>query len=206
MPRPDSSSDEAERITAADLHSMGSTFRLLRKAGGGDRQALDSLVRRFRPPLWRWASGRLPRWARDLVDTEDLVQDTLVKTIRNLDHFEPRREGAFQVYLRKAVDNRIRQELKRASRRPRTSTLESERQSGVASPLEEAIGKETLEEYERAHGRLRDEEREAIVARIELGLSYAEVAETLQKPSADAARMAVSRALVRLAEEMAGEP
>jgi RNA polymerase sigma-70 factor (ECF subfamily) len=51
--------------------------------------------------------------------------------------------------------------------------------------------------------RLRPEEREAIIARIELGLSHAEVAEALGKTSAAAAHMAVSRALMRLAEEMA---
>jgi DNA-directed RNA polymerase specialized sigma24 family protein len=35
-----------------------------------------------------------------------------------------------------------------------------------------------------------------------MGCSYAEVAELMGKPSVDAARMAVSRALVKLAEEM----
>jgi RNA polymerase sigma-70 factor (ECF subfamily) len=53
--------------------------------------------------------------------------------------------------------------------------------------------------------RLRPEDREAVVARVELGLSHAEVAESLGKPSVAAAHMPVSRALVRLAEEMAHE-
>ena len=70
------------------------------------------------------------------------------------------------------------------------------------SPLEAAIGAETLEKYDRALERLDDETREAVIARIELGCSYAEVAELMGKPSADAARMTVSRALVKLAEEM----
>ena len=61
---------------------------------------------------------------------------------------------------------------------------------------------EAVERYEAALARLRAEEREAIVARIEMGGSYQEVAQALGKPSADAARMAVSRALLRLAEEM----
>ena len=47
-----------------------------------------------------------------------------------------------------------------------------------------------------------DDVLEAVIARIEMGCSYAEVAELMGKPSADAARMMVSRALVRLAEEM----
>jgi RNA polymerase sigma-70 factor (ECF subfamily) len=70
------------------------------------------------------------------------------------------------------------------------------------SPLEAAIGIETLERYEGALSRLTDEERDAVVTRVEFGLSYAEVAEALGKPSADAARMAVVRALVKLANEM----
>ena len=41
------------------------------------------------------------------------------------------------------------------------------------------------------------------LCRIELGLPYAMVAEAIGKPSADAARMAVSRALMKLAKEMA---
>jgi len=49
---------------------------------------------------------------------------------------------------------------------------------------------------------LRPEEREAIVARIELGYTHEELAGMLGKPSANAARMAVERAIVRLARCM----
>ena len=66
------------------------------------------------------------------------------------------------------------------------------------------IGRETLEHYETALQRLRPEEREAIVARAEMGYSYEELAQVLGKPTADAARMAAQRALVHLAEEMRG--
>jgi RNA polymerase sigma-70 factor (ECF subfamily) len=59
-----------------------------------------------------------------------------------------------------------------------------------------------LEEYDAALQRLKPEEREAVVSRVEFGLSYAEIADVLKKPSANTARMTVTRALVRLAEEM----
>ena len=65
------------------------------------------------PPLRRWASGRLPRWARDLSDTPDLVQETLFQTFRKINGFEHRGEGALQAYLRQAVMNRIRDEIRR---------------------------------------------------------------------------------------------
>ena len=74
--------------------------------------------------------------------------------------------------------------------------------SGDQSPLEDAIGRETLEHYQAALERLRPEEREAIVARVEMGYSYEELAQVLGKPTPDAARKAAQRALVRLAEEM----
>ena len=64
------------------------------------------------------------------------------------------------------------------------------------------LGRETLEHYQAALERLRPEEREAIVARVEMGYSYEELAQVLGKPTPDAARKAAQRALVRLAEEM----
>ena len=72
----------------------------------------------------------------------------------------------------------------------------------LASPLDEAIGREATERYEAALAELRDEEREAIVARIELECSYDEMAVMLGKPSPNAARVAVRRAVVRLALKM----
>ncbi|MEA2602844.1 MAG: hypothetical protein QOF89_3836 [Acidobacteriota bacterium] len=71
------------------------------------------------------------------------------------------------------------------------------------SPIEEAIGRESLKRYEAALLRLKDEDREAILARLEMGLSYQQMAQVLGKPSPDAARVATSRALLRLAREMA---
>jgi RNA polymerase sigma factor (sigma-70 family) len=183
---------------------MASTTDLLARARAGDRQAVDVLFSRYLPLLRRWARGRLPQRARDLRDTDDLVQETLIHTLRRLDAFEMRHEGALQAYLRQAIVNRVRDEVRRAGRSPVQTDVIGHEDAGPGgvSPLEEAIGHEALERYERALGRLRPEEREAVIARVELGHRYEDVATALGKPSADAARMAVSRALVRLAEEM----
>ena len=70
------------------------------------------------------------------------------------------------------------------------------------SPLEEAIGQEAIERYERALATLRREDRELVVARIELGYTNKEIAELLDRPTPNAARMAVERAIIRLAKEM----
>ncbi|MBI2835515.1 MAG: sigma-70 family RNA polymerase sigma factor [Acidobacteria bacterium] len=186
----------------ASLVDAESSLRLLERARVGDREALDALMARYLPRLRRWASGRLPRWARDLADTQDLVQDVMLQTFKRIDGFEARHEGALQAYLRQGIANRIRDEFRRAGRRPATTELDTRTPELGASPLEEAIGQEALERYERALARLRPEDREAIVARIELDCTNEEIAVALGKPSANAARMAVERALVRLADEM----
>ena len=182
--------------------SPRTSLELLRRARAGDNEALNRLCERYLPSLRRWASGRLPYWARDVLDTDDLVQDTILRVLPHVEAFEPRHEGALQAYLRQALLNRIRQEIRRHNRRQRRVDVEIEGVDPGASPLEEAIGREAMESYETALGRLRSEEREAIIARVEMGCSYEQLAEALDNPSADAARMAVNRALVRLGQEM----
>ncbi len=181
---------------------LDSTVELVRQARSGNRDALDRLFARCLPGLRRWATGRLPRWSRGLLDTDDLVQETVIRTVNRLDRFEPRHEGALQAYLRQAVMNRIRDEIRRTGRAPAPSDLDENQADPGASPLDEAIGVEAVKRYEAALARLRPEEREAVIAKIELDGSYASVAQALGKRTPDAARMAVGRALLRLAEEM----
>jgi RNA polymerase sigma-70 factor (ECF subfamily) len=136
------------------------------------------------------------------MDTVDLVQETMLGLFRNLGGFEPRGEGALQAYLRQGLINRVRSQLRNASVRPPLMPLEPRIVDDATSPLEVAMGRETLDAYERALASLSPDIRAAVVSRVELGLSYAEIATVLDKPSADAARMAVARALVRVAEQM----
>ena len=178
------------------------TRRLLERAKGGDRDALDSLFTRHIPILSRWASGRLPRWARDLADTHDLVQETALQVFKRVEAFEPRGHGALQAYLREAVLNRIRNEFRNKARRPSFEDLDERAPSDCTSPLEAAIRQEQRERYAAAMSRLSEQERDLIVARVEVGLSYEEMATLLGKPSWNAARMATARALLRLAGEL----
>lgn len=187
---------------AGQLGPGGSPAEWIRRAREGDSRAAERLFERYLPVLRRWAAGRLPPWAREHVDTDDLIQDTLLKTLRNLESFAPRHEGALAAYLRQAVDNRIRDEVRKVLGRPRREGVRDDHPDESASPLEAAVGSEALRRYEAALCRLSDEERDLILARVEMGLTYDEVANATGRPSADAARMAVGRALVRLAREM----
>ena len=141
-----------------------------------------------------------------MAETQDLVQDTLIRTFKRIEAFEPQSDGALQAYLRQGILNRIRDEVRRAGRKPTPGPLDSQIEDQAASPLESAIGTEAVARYERALGRLRAEDREAIIARVELNCTNEEMAVLLRKPTANAARMAVERALVRLAQEMRDDP
>lgn len=181
--------------------SLERTISLVQRAQHGDAAALDSLCRRYLPRLQRWTTGRLPGYARDLLTTDDLVQDALYKAVQRINDFRSEREGAFQVYVRQILLNRIRDQI----RRPHLLGTLGDGNEPIerrASPLEELIGQQTLERYETALARLKAEDREAVVARLEMAGTYEELATVLGKPTADAARMAVGRALTRLAREM----
>jgi RNA polymerase sigma-70 factor (ECF subfamily) len=192
------------RPLRAETYQEGeTTVDLLRRTQQGDDEALSRLYHRYLPRLRRWAHRRLPPGARGMLETADLVQSTFAHILENIDSFQPQWAGAFHAYVRRALKNRIADEIRRAARRPAPEALEGSGPMDAApSPLEQAIGRENLERYEGAFQRLDPVDQQAILLRIEMGFSYAEVAKELGKPSPDAARMAVKRALVRLSEEM----
>jgi RNA polymerase sigma-70 factor (ECF subfamily) len=186
----------------APLPSTDETVELVDRVRGGDQEALAILMARFLPRLRRWASGRMPVALRDLADTSDFVQDVLLQSFQRVGRLDVGREGGLQAYLRQAVLNRIRDEFRRSRRRPATVEIDVAHPDEGPSPLEAAIGRQGVERYEQALAALKPLDREAIIARVELGFTYEEVANLLGKPTANAARMAVERALVRLVTEL----
>jgi RNA polymerase sigma-70 factor (ECF subfamily) len=182
--------------------SLDSTTRLLARIREGDDRARDQLIQRYLQTLKRWAHGRLPPHARGLADTDDLVQSTLLRALSHLSSFEPQHDGAFLAYLRKALLNQIRDEIRRAGRKPGSNGVAEDLASREPSPVEVAIGREALASYEEALARLSDREQQAVFLRVELGMEYQAIAEALGIATANAARMCVGRAIVRLAEGM----
>ena len=182
---------------------MESTLDLLERFKHGDNNAVDVLLQRSLPPLRRWARGRLPVWARSLAETSDLVQDAVIRSLPHLKRFEARYPGALQAYLRQAVANHIRDEIRKTQRRPVDPNGVGDYVDPAPSPLEHAVGRQGVERYEAALAKLRPQDREAIIARIELQQSYEEVALALGKPTANAARVAVTRAIAALIKTMA---
>ena len=192
---------DLERRTDS-LLSDEPTIELVLKARGGDRRAVEALLQRCLPQLRRWAHGKLPGYARESLDTGDLVQEAALHLLQRVDRFEPRHVGAMQAYLRLSVMNRIRDEIRRVARRPVSVELVEEPAAETPSPLEVTLQNESYECYRRALDRLSPRHRELVVAKMEAQWSLARIAEHFGIGTADAARMAVNRALQRLAKEI----
>lgn len=186
-------------LTPARLEN---TAVLLDLARGGDDHARERLFGRYLPILRRWAHQRRPGGERSLNQTDDLVQNTLIRAFQHLESFDYRREGAFLAYLRQIMMNAIRDDARRDAVRPRAKTLEEVETDPGPSPLEEAIGRDCVDRFERALQQLDATSQQAIILRIEFGLSHQEIALAMGKPSTAAARMTVARALLGLAKGM----
>jgi RNA polymerase sigma-70 factor (ECF subfamily) len=177
---------------------------LLARAKAGDARALSLLFRRHGPELRQWARGRLPRWARSVADTTDMVQDVLLRTFRRIDRFEDRGKGALRAYLRRSIMNRIHDEMRKVVRRP-TGELEDRvfNLPGTApTPYAAAVGAEQERHYKVALATLTEDERMLVVGRLELGYNYDQLALIGGRATPEAARQAVRRALKKLAERM----
>ncbi len=182
--------------------SLHSTTQLLERFQAGHESARDILLERYLPILTRWAHGRLPGYSRDLSETDDLVQITFLRALNHLEDFETSRPGAFLAYLRTILLNLVRDELRRYANRPSTESLRDSLAAPQASLVEQAVGRERLEHYERALAKLPEMKRNAVMMRVEFAMTYEEIARELERPSANAARMTVARALDELAAEI----
>ena len=202
--------EAAERHRVASEEKPGETpasSDLIRRARRGERSAIDVLFERVFPWVRRRARGRLPAWARGLVDTGDLVQDVVLNVFRRITRLESTSSAAFRAYLRRAVDHRIRDELRGVGRRGGAWDGLEEKDvppSSGPSPLQQLVDREDWDRYLEALDRLTPRERRLIVGRAELGYSFKQLALVDDRASPDAARVALQRALVRLSREMEG--
>lgn len=187
-------------MTATGLQSL-STDVLLQRWQSGESAAREALMARYLPILRRLAHNRLPAHARDLAGTEDLVQLTAIKALHVLDDFRPQGTGGLLAYLRTTLMNTLRDELRRGKRQPPRlgDDVLAGQVDSSPSPMQQLLSEQALAAYEEALSQLRPDERDAVSLRVEFGLDYAEVAGLCGLKTANAARMRVSRALLRLA-------
>ena len=178
------------------------TMDLIVQIRSGSGGAWSQLVKRELPPLRRFAQGRLPVWARGAGDTQDLVQNVLVRALPRLTTWESQGRGALRAFLRKAVANQIVDEIRKARRRMGSPTLLDGLPDSTPSPLAQVIQDENLRKLRAALARLSASDRKLLAARFGSGYRYNDIATLLKRPTANAARVAVERAVERLAKIM----
>src|SRR4029077_12949794 len=132
---------------------------LLSRVREGDDAARERLFERVLPALTRWAHRRLPARARDLAETDDLVQVTIARALDRLGSFESRGEGGFLAYLRQILLNLVRDEVRRTRVRAAHDELDAHFAGPGPSVLERTVASETLERYEKGLAALTEEQR-----------------------------------------------
>lgn len=166
------------------------------------RAVVERLFARLLPGLVEWAHGRLPRHARRRSDTLDLVQDACTGAITHLQDLDSRDPAQVDFYLRRSIRNRILDEVRRAGRGEVVSSEGLAVEDPRPTPHEEAVESDERRRYRRALLRLQDDDQQLVVGRVELKLSYEELARATGRESAEATRCAVRRAMLRLAYEI----
>jgi RNA polymerase sigma factor (sigma-70 family) len=182
-----------------DTRRRDSTATLVAKVRGGDRSAENEIARRQLPELRRWARGLMPPAARAAGDTEDLVQETVMRMLGRLSEIDVSRPGGLQNYLRRSFKNRLIDSLRRAKRRPEGEELRDDLVvDQKASPQTLLLARESAVRFRAAFERLSQSDRALMSAWLDREWDYEKIARALKKPSANAARVAVYRACDRL--------
>ena len=153
-------------------------------------------------------SAGCPAQCRGMNDTEDLVQETVIRALNHLDRFEFRHEGALLAYLRQSLLNRIVDEVRKTSRRPAPGDARR-RPGGCAARRRSRprLAGRTSSATRPRSRRLRPRDREAIVLRLEQQADYARSRAAARDAVAQRrARRGEARAVSARAPDVPGRP
>jgi RNA polymerase sigma-70 factor (ECF subfamily) len=192
---------------------------LLAQVRAGDRQALQTLLERYRGYVRLLVRCRATGRLQARVDSSDFVQETLLRAAQNIQQFQGASEEQWCAWLACIAEHEIVYQLryhlgaaKRAASREQpapadsgASCLERWFAKAQTSPSLAAIRKERSLVLSNALARLPADHREVLVLRHLEGLPFADIAQRMQR-SAGAVRVLWTRALKKLREELRNAP
>ncbi len=147
---------------------------ILRKAQRGDERAFTIIVRSYETPVFNYVL-RLVGGDRSLA--EDLTQEVFLRVYQGLPNFSLR--SRFTTWMFQVTKNRVLDELRAVERRPRTVVAIEDAPSleVLDTPLENL---EEMDALWRAINALSVDLRMALLLRDVVGLSYMEIADSLE--------------------------
>ncbi len=184
---------------------------LIRRAQEGSPEALNALYERCAGRLLAYVRLRLGRDLRSRLESRDILQAAMVKSIEHLDDFKGQETGSLMGWLARIADNEIRDRADYYQRQRRDAAREMplEDDAPVAaltrSALSRVILDEEAERLEAALEALTPAHREVILLRKFEELSFADIARRLGK-SEDACRMLLARAMTALTLKLSDTP
>lgn len=170
---------------------------LVAQAQGGDRAAMDQLLRSHYDRIYAICR----RIAGNDADASDAAQEALMAIVRGLPKFDNR--SAFSTWSYRVATNACLDELRRRKRRPTPAVVDehdawSERTPDDRAPaFDEQLA--VSDEIQAALQQLPEEFRMPVLLRDCAGLDYAEIAETLGIPPGTV-RSRIARGRSKLAE------
>jgi RNA polymerase sigma-70 factor, ECF subfamily len=177
---------------------------LLSRARAGSDAALNELYGRLGPRLLSLIRLRLGPGLRLQADSRDILQATLLKSFQHFDQFSGGDGRSLMAWLARIAENEIRDRADHQGRQRRDRARETPLDEAslrlsthVRSVVSQLIHDEEADRLERAIAGLEEPHREAILLRKFQELSFAEMAQRMNR-SEDACRMLVARAMVAL--------
>jgi RNA polymerase sigma-70 factor (ECF subfamily) len=147
---------------------------VLRLARRGDERAFALIVRQYQTPLFNYVVRVL---GGDRALAEDLCQEVFFRVYQALPGFDSRCQ--FTTWLFQVAKHRVVDELRARERRGRPAIdLDSVPQLQLAAPPTESL--EEMDAVWRAIGTLTLDLKMALLLRDVVGLSYAEIADSLE--------------------------
>ncbi len=184
-----------------------SSLSLIERIKRGDREAFTPLFEKYRPRLTALLYCRLGPQLRGSVEVEDLLQETLLRAFREIDHFTYRSPGSFFRWIARIADHVVVDAARFAGRGKRHAQeivpLRSPSNPDGPEPVDSRTPSRVLAQQEGL-ARLLEQldalpenyRRVIVMAKVE-GLTTREIAEKLGK-SREAASLLLHRALAQL--------